>query len=261
MQATPPSEAAPPTQYTTATEVDQTGQDEVDLEEGALAPETQEGVMANLARENPEIAYLNTRETTSLFGDSIFEGGTAQYIGPRKSTSYTPATPSLDILEGRGPAIACGEWGMSETVIDTLKQVNLYQEAYDKRISQLAKTWEAGNFCQFLNAKEKEDVLKTVERNVAGQDGNAPLDETKEKEIMELVDTRMKEERAKLATRLLKGDYYIGPLGKGPTAELLERYTRKNETYLPKDCQALAGKVGTLLPLDQPSPSAKAATA
>lgn len=63
MQAFPPSEAAPPTQHTTATEVDQTGQDEVDLEEGALAPETQEGVMANLARENPEVEAIIAAKT------------------------------------------------------------------------------------------------------------------------------------------------------------------------------------------------------
>lgn len=150
---------------------------------------------------------------------------------------------------------------MSETVINTLKRVNLLRDEYDERISNLARSWEAGEFCQFRNPQEKEDTLKTVERNLAGQGDNAPLDETEEKERMELVDMRMKEERAKLATRLLKGDYYIGPLGKGPTAELLERYTRKNETYLPKDSLALAGKISTLLPLDQPSSAAKAATA
>ncbi|KAL8637533.1 MAG: hypothetical protein Q9228_005206 [Teloschistes exilis] len=191
----------------------------------------------------------------------MFQGGTVQYARKKKPTIYTPAIPSLETFEGQGPAIACGEWGMSETVIDTLKRVNLLQDEYDERISQLARTWEAGEFCQFRNPQEKEDTLKTVERNLAGQGDNAPLDETKEKERMELVDTRMKEERANLATRLLKGDYYIGPLGKGPTAELLERYTRKNETYLPKDSLALAGKISTLLPLDQPSPAAKAATA
>ncbi|KAL9576435.1 MAG: hypothetical protein Q9212_007098 [Teloschistes hypoglaucus] len=215
-------------------------------------------------REKPtaeEIAYFRSREEGESYGDSMFQGGTAQYARKPRSTTYTPAIPSLETFEGQGPAIACGEWGMSETVIDTLKRVNLHQDEYDERISKLAQLWEAGEFCQFRNPREKEDTLKTVERNLAGQGDNAALDEMKEKERMELVDTRMKEERAKLATRLLKGDYYIGPLGKGPTAELLERYTRKNETYLPKDSLALAGKIGTLLPLGHPSPSAKVATA
>ncbi|KAI4200051.1 MAG: hypothetical protein LQ350_004189 [Teloschistes chrysophthalmus] len=214
-------------------------------------------------REKPnaeEIAYFRSREEGASYGNSMFQGGTAQYARKKRSTTYTPSIPSLETFEGQGPAIACGEWGKSETVIDTLKRVNLHQDEYDERISKLAQTWEAGEFCQFRTPQEKVDTLKTVEQNLAGQGDNAPLDENKEKERMELVDTRMKEERAKLATRLLKGEYYIGPLGKGPTAELLERYTRKNETYLPKDSLALAGKISTLLPLGQPAPSAKAAT-
>ena len=95
-------------------------------------------------------------------------------------------------------------------------------------------------------------MLKTVERNLAGTGDNAAVDEGKEKEEMAVMDTRVAEERGKIADRLLGGRYYIGLLGKGQTAELLERYTRKNETYLPRDREALAGKVGTLLPLGGP---------
>ncbi|KAL8774811.1 MAG: hypothetical protein Q9209_000750 [Squamulea sp. 1 TL-2023] len=196
-----------------------------------------------------EIAYLNSRDSVSSYSDMIYEGGATKHINPIDKV-YTPADTSTDALQGLGPALACGEWGMSETVGERLIQVNRKQDEYDERIEELARKFGEGEFCHFRSKQERADTMKTVERNLAGQGENAKLDEEEEKEKMALMDTRMAEERAKLATRLLKGDYYIGPLGKGPTAELLERYTRKNETYMPKDGQALAGKIKTLLPLD-----------
>ncbi|KAL8725589.1 MAG: hypothetical protein Q9181_006363, partial [Wetmoreana brouardii] len=208
-----------------------------------------------------ELEYLSTRDSGSSYGDTIYENNTSQHTRANDQRTYTPVVVSTDTLQGLGPTLACGEWGMSETVGERLIQVNQRQEEYHERIEKLAKTWEEGAFCQFRSRQEKADTLRLVERNLAGQGDNAPLIEEKEKEKMALMDTRMKEEREKLATRLLKGDYYIGPLGKGPTAELLERYTRKNETYLPKDGQALAGKVGTLLPLDNAASSATTTTA
>ncbi|KAL8862810.1 MAG: hypothetical protein Q9178_000752 [Gyalolechia marmorata] len=195
-----------------------------------------------------EVAYLNSRHSISTYSDMIYEGGAANYINPGDRI-YKPANMSAESLQGMGPALACGEWGMSETVGEKLIQVNKKQNEYDERIEELASKFAEGVFCHFRTKQERIDTMKTVERNLAGQGDNAKLDEEQEKEKMAMMDTRMAEERAKLATRLLKGDYYVGPLGKGPTAELLERYTRKNETYLPKDSQSLAGKIETLLPL------------
>lgn len=142
---------------------------------------------------------------------------------------------------------------MNETVGERLIEVKRQQDEYDERIEELAQKVGEGEFCRFRSKQERVDTMKTVERNLAGQGDNAELDEEQEKEKTALIDARMAEARAKLATRLLKGDYYVGPLGKGPTAELLERYTQKNETYMPQDSQALAGKIRTLLPLDKTS--------
>ncbi|KAL8810223.1 MAG: hypothetical protein Q9200_002747 [Gallowayella weberi] len=202
-----------------------------------------------------ELAYLNSRDNISQYSDITFRGGGTQYL-KAVDTTYRPADISAESLQGMGPALACGEWGMSETVGQRLIQVNKAHDEYNERIEELAQKREEGEFCHFRSKQERTDTMNTVARNVAGLDDNAALDEEeekKEKEKMELMDTRMAEERAKLATRLLKGDYHFGPLGKGPTAELLERYTLKNETYLPKDRLALAGKIGTLLPLDKPA--------
>ncbi|KAI4130080.1 MAG: hypothetical protein LQ338_001932 [Usnochroma carphineum] len=206
-----------------------------------------------------EIEYLKTRDTSGGYDDSMFEGSARHYTHESDSKTYTPADMSVDTLRGMGPALACGEWGMSETVGERMMKIGKKKDEYDERIEELARKWAEGEFCRFKSKQEKEDTIKTVERNLAGTGDNAGLDEEREKEKMALVNTRMKEEGEKLAGRLLKGDYYIGPLGKGPTAELLERYTRKNETYMPKDRQALAGKIGTLLPLKTPSAAANPA--
>ncbi|KAI4229607.1 MAG: hypothetical protein LQ349_006370 [Xanthoria aureola] len=197
-----------------------------------------------------EIAYLQSRESISDYSNLIFEGGAKKHINQIHHT-YTPRDLSSDTLQGMGPALACGEWGMNETIGERLIQVNRKQDEYDERIEELAQKVGEGEFCHFTSKQERVDTMKTVERNLAGQGENAKLDEEQEREKMALMDARMAEERAKLATRLLKGEYYVGPLGKGPTAELLERYTQKNETYMPKDSQALAGKIRTLLPLDR----------
>ncbi|KAL8876915.1 MAG: hypothetical protein Q9198_004971 [Flavoplaca austrocitrina] len=183
-----------------------------------------------------EIAYLKSRNNAS-----------------QVDRTYTPMDVSAESLQGMGPALACDEWGMNETVGERLIQVKRQQDEYDERIEELAQKVGEGEFCRFRSKQERVDTMKTVERNLAGQDDNAELDEEQEKEMTALIDARMAEARAKLATRLLKGDYYVGSLGKGPTAEMLERYTQKNETYMPQDSQALAGKIRTLLPLDKNS--------
>ncbi|KAL8707441.1 MAG: hypothetical protein Q9220_007529 [cf. Caloplaca sp. 1 TL-2023] len=208
-----------------------------------------------------ELDYLNTRDSISTFGELVFEGGTTKHTKAGHERVYQTSDVSSETLQGMGPAIACGEWGMSETVGERLIQINKSQDEYDERIQKLAHKWAEGEFCHFSSPAERQNTMKTVEMNLAGQGDNAKLNEEKEEEKMALMDTRLKEEREKLATRLLKGDYYIGPLGKGATAELLERYTSKNETYMPKDIQTLAGKIGTLLPLGKAATPANAVEA
>ncbi|KAL8803412.1 MAG: hypothetical protein Q9182_003210 [Xanthomendoza sp. 2 TL-2023] len=199
-----------------------------------------------------EFAYLNSRDHISFYSDRIFEGGGTKHLRP-VDTTYIPADISAESLQGMGPALACGEWGMSETVGERLIEVNKAHDEYNERIQELAQKFGQGKFCHFRSKRERTDTMNTIARDVAGEGDNAPLDEGEEKEKMERMDTRMAEERAKLATRLLKGDYQVGPLGKGPTAEVLERYTLKNESYFPKDRLALAAKIATLLPLDKPA--------
>lgn len=201
-----------------------------------------------------EIKYLETKDTSD-YNDTSLEGRASKYTRSYKYKTYTPAAITMDSLQGMGPAFAFGERGMSETFGDKMIQVNKDQAEYDKRVNDLAQKWAEGEFCHFRSKQEREHTTKTVERNLAGTGDNARLDEEKEKEKMELMDTRMAEETEKLATRLLKGEYHIGPLGKGPTADLLERYTARNESYLSKDRQSFVEKISTLLPLKAAPPS------
>ncbi|KAL8668349.1 MAG: hypothetical protein Q9168_007020 [Polycauliona sp. 1 TL-2023] len=205
---------------------------------------------ASLEPTEEEIAYLKSKDRTSNGSDLVFKGGAAKYRKQVRLT-YLPKDMTPDTLQGMGPALACSEWGMNETIGERVIQVNRKQDEYDERIAELAQKVGEGVFCLFRSKQERVDTMKTVERNLAGQGDNAKLDEEQEKEKTALIDARMADERAKLATRLLKGDYHVASLGKGPTAQLLERYTQKNGSYMPEDSQALAGKIRTLLPLDK----------
>lgn len=209
-----------------------------------------------------EKKYLETKDrVTDYYTLSVFGINAQKHTRELKHKTYTPADMSVDAFQGMGPSLACGERGMTETVTERMMKIAKKKDEYDSRIEELARKYAEGEFCHFRNKQEREDTMRTVERNLAGTGDNAALDEGQEEEKMALVDTRMKEEGEKLAGTLLKGDYYIGPLGKGPTAELLERYTRKNETYRPEHGQALAGKIGTLLPMNaaaSPATTAKA---
>lgn len=206
-----------------------------------------------------EIKYLETQDNVGDYSETLFGARATKHTRSNQYKTYTPTDISDDSLQGMGPALALGERGMSETFGDKMIQVNKNQAEYDKRVEDLAQKWAEGEFCHFRSKQERDHTTRTVERNLAGLGDNAELDEEKEKEKTELVDTRMAEETERLATRLLKGEYHIGPLGKGPTAELLERYTSRNETYLTKDRQSLAEKVGSLLPLKTAPSSAQSA--
>ena len=209
---------------------------------------------AKAAPSDAELAYLRTRPATRGhdFSD-VFDGGATQYSNAAITQApYTPAEISLETLRGMGPAIACGERGMEETVLERLGLIAKNQDEYDARVEDLAQKKADGKYVLCRSKAERDHVDALVKRNLVGEGDNAALDDEKEREQMAVVESRMQEEAQKLATRLLKGDYRIGPLGKGPTAELLERYTRRNETYLPQDSKALANKVRAMLPVDRP---------
>ncbi|KAL9599691.1 MAG: hypothetical protein Q9219_003679 [cf. Caloplaca sp. 3 TL-2023] len=195
-----------------------------------------------------EIDYLKTQGEISFYNDTMFRGRASEYTKNSAYKTYTPRDITIESLLGRGPPLACGERGMSETVGERMIQANKKQDAYDERIETLAQNWTEGEFCRFRSQKEREDTMKAVDRKLAATNDNAGLeDDEKERQQTELAEARMKEEVGNLAIRMLKGDYSVAPAGEGETAELLERYTRKNETYLPEDRRKLAEKIDMLL--------------
>ncbi|KAI4193817.1 MAG: hypothetical protein LQ346_003827 [Caloplaca aetnensis] len=199
-----------------------------------------------------EAAYFATQDritdplTLSLFGINA-----QKHTQEFKPQPYTPAEVSLRTLQGMGPGLACSELGMAEAVTQRMLAIAAQKDEYDARVEELARRYGEAKFCHFRSKREREHVMKTVERGLAGTGDNAALDAQEEEEKAAEVDARMREEGEKLAGRLLKGGYRDGgpPLGEGPVAELLERYTRTNESYRPEQGRALAGKIATLVPL------------
>ena len=200
-----------------------------------------------------ETKYLQAQINDSASLESLL-GLKPPHTKSDEPTMYAPAEVSSAVLEGLGPAVPCGEWGMSETIRENLNRVNTKQENYDERIELLASQYGEGNNVSFKSKKEKEDTLRLITRNLAGVGDNAEIDESEEEKRMALVDMKMKEAGEKMTERLLRGKYTVGPLGKGATAELLEKYTRKNKTYSPRDQDQLVARVGTLLPLGVKTP-------
>ncbi|KAL8990067.1 MAG: hypothetical protein Q9169_008216, partial [Polycauliona sp. 2 TL-2023] len=150
-----------------------------------------------------EIAYLKSTDRTSNYSNLLFKGRATKYINQVERT-YTPEDTSADGLQGMGPALACSEWGMNETIGERLIQLNRKEDEYNERIAELAQKVGEGKFCHFRSKQEKLDTMETVQRNLAGQGDNAKLDEEQEKEKTALMETQLADERAKLATRLLK---------------------------------------------------------
>ncbi|KAI4116956.1 MAG: hypothetical protein LQ341_007679, partial [Variospora aurantia] len=131
-----------------------------------------------------EMEYLQARERPDGPSDFFFtssssssSSATSASLLKQDRATYTPADMSLSTLDGMGPALACGERGMLETVTERLSQVAREKDAYDDRIEALAQKWSEGIFCHFQSPQEKTDTLRTVERQLAGTGDNAALDE------------------------------------------------------------------------------------
>ncbi|KAL8956799.1 MAG: hypothetical protein Q9193_005769, partial [Seirophora villosa] len=147
--------------------------------------------LINAKPSEAEMRYLQARDRPDGPSDIAFISSSSNATSAphhlKKATStYTPAAITLDTLEGMGPALACGERGMRETVTERLVAIAREKSAYDDRIEALARKWSEGTFCHFGSKQEKTDTLRAVERQLAGNGENAALDEQQEKEKLAL---------------------------------------------------------------------------
>ncbi|KAI4158357.1 MAG: hypothetical protein LQ342_007526 [Letrouitia transgressa] len=172
-----------------------------------------------------------------------------QPVKPIESIPYTPAEVSVSTLEGLGPSTACTEKGMSETILEHFRRIETSLGAYEEYIRYLASQYNQGHRMRFLSKRERLDTIAFIKKSQAGVDEKLQMDEEEERKETALTEARMKEEGSKLADRILEGKYMVGPFGKGATAELLERYTRKNGSYLPGDSEKMVRAVDRILQL------------
>ncbi|KAL9609369.1 MAG: hypothetical protein Q9167_005859 [Letrouitia subvulpina] len=199
-----------------------------------------------------EKEYLETQPPGSASRLTLSSSTNVQnrHAKPIDSIPYTPAEVSLSTLEGLGPSTAGTERGMSETVLERLRHIETSLEAYEEHIRYLASQYNQGYRMRFLSKRERLDTLAYVKKSQAGAGEKEQVDEEEERKQTALTEARMKEEGRKLADRVLEGKYTVGPFGKGATAELLERYTRKNGSYFPGDTEKMVRAVSKILQLE-----------
>lgn len=198
-----------------------------------------------------EREYLETQPPGSASRLALSSSTNVQnrHAKPVEPIPYTPAEVSVSTLEDLGPSTAGIERGMSETILERFRYVENSLEAYEEHIRYLASQYNQGYRMRFNSKRERLDTLAFIKKSQAGVGERVEMDDEEERKETALTEARMKEEGRKLADRVLDGNYMVGPFGEGATAEVLERYTRKNGSYFPSDSEKMVRAVGRILQL------------
>ena len=190
-----------------------------------------------------------------------------EYLRERERKNYEVAVPyqvedlSRESLLGVGPAVAVGEFGMSELVEEKLRLVarSSMMEGRAGREEAVRRVL-AGGLVRFETEEEKEEALAEAEKisKEVAELKSERKGELVEPEAIEFVGLE-EEERQAVMESLLKGEYAIEGEGAGDgVMGHLMRSTSRNETYLSKDKSALLEKVRTLLPAQKSREAVKA---
>ena len=161
-----------------------------------------------------------------------------------KPIAYEPSEVKREHLEGSGPAVVSGVWGMKEILGEKMAQAERYVEGYEWIEGK--RSWES--------KKQKEDTLEVVEGLKKAGGGVA---EGKEKAQGGKADDV-------LLTRLFSGGYITAhpSLRNAGSADVLNqvgRQTAHNSSYDPVDEQSLLGKVRSLVAATPPVAKGKPA--
>ena len=130
-----------------------------------------------------------------------------------KPVAFVVPEVSQEALSGMGPALAFGEFGMSETVRQRLNTVEARQQ------------WG-------------------FEKELGGESG--VMDKQNEVEAEQI----QEDQRSELVNKMLRGDYVMGrDGGHGDVVGQVMKSTCRNESYYPEDGASLMAKVMTILPV------------
>lgn len=158
-------------------------------------------------------------------------------------------------LVGDGPAVAMGEFGMSELVEEWLRLLArksmMGGMAGRENVIKRALT---GKFVMFETEREKQEVLAEVERI------SKRFAELRSEETGEIVEAKATEfvgleetERKAVVEGLLKGQYRFTEKGAEGLPAHLMRSASRNETYRLKDGSVLLEKVRALTQKSRPA--------
>lgn len=165
---------------------------------------------------------------------------------------------SIQALQGWGPAMARGQWGMSEMVGQRMEKVAARQGRRRWEEERLARLWITGECVKCESKEQKGNVARLVKKMIAAdgaignlgaitgvEDSDADTHEPDEATLL------TDEQKGSIVDELLGGKYVMGnPQATGLAAELA-RHTSRNESYLPKHGEALLKKIGMLVPAAQ----------
>ena len=166
-----------------------------------------------------------------------------------KGVSYVPAVVGLESLIGTGPvlpAMGLGAWGQEEAVADWVEGMRtrskLVWRSEGIRVDQIEGFHGAADTDDTQESEKKKNTRKAnaeAEAAKTGSETESQAEELLKKEF----------EARKIAEKLFKGEYVFDGRHETGVLASLKRQAVRNETYLlPKDCERLAQKVGSLLP-------------
>ena len=165
-----------------------------------------------------------------------------------KEVTYVPAAVSLETLSGTGPvlpAIGLGAWGQEEAVAHWVEGM----------LASSRSVWRSGGIRvdhveALRDANPDDDTQGSEKKNTRQKD--AEVKAGSEHEGQEAEELLKKEfEARKIAEKLFKGEYVFDGKDEKGVLGGLKRQAVRNGTYIPKDWERLAQKVGSLLPAEQ----------
>lgn len=174
-------------------------------------------------------------------------------------TAFLPTPISQDLLTGMGPALAVDQRSMTETIHQSLSQIQKTRDLALERVEKLARMQIGGLKPICRNKQELEALQKRVEQILAGDNhnNNAPSPTNPPQPQLEPhlqdpatdpnPDPIPEEIKSALVHRLLGGEYTMRHPTEGDVASDVERQAHRNTTYLPKDGHSLVRKFKTLM--------------
>lgn len=167
--------------------------------------------------------------------------------------AYQPEKVTHEALNGMGPAVALGQWGMSEVIHECLNTIDWKRELDSFQVGLVARMQVEGLPIGHGNKTQGEAIQRRVAQMLAGVDATPSLRrrEPTEESVHDghLFSDAQKQE---LLQKLLGGRYTMKHAEAGDVVGHVERHAHRNEGYFPEDGNSLVRTVRALIPVGPP---------